>query len=238
MSTLDLPTRLHEVGETLVRLALVYRMQLPNLLGLPERRHGGRTGKPTSRPPSGSDHGLRAALVAVARHLQDAADALEGYDWAVTHLGFHRIGAKHVETQYDVAIDRLAGESGEVVVPRVVWQYREVWTPVADDLSVEHPHPDLIASACGRLRSQLVQVRDNVDELDPLPAVQACNAVGRAVKALEQVGAWEPPVSDERRCKRAGCDGGDGQPRLMDARRGDVCQACSQRDYRERRRAG
>ena len=238
MTAPDLPTRLGEAGETLVRLALVYRIQLPNLLGLPERRSGGRTGKPTSRPPSGSDHGLRGALVAVARHLQDAADALDDYDWAVTHLGFHRIGTKHFETRHRVTVDRVIDDDGEVVVPRVFTITLPVWVPSADDLSVEHPHPDLIASACGRLRSQLVQVRNNVDELDPMPAVRACTAVTRAVMMLDVVGAWEPPVSDERRCKRAGCDGGDGQPRLMDARRGEICGACAARDHRARRRAG
>jgi hypothetical protein len=184
-----------------------------------------RSGKPESRTPTGADPQLRTALVTSTQHLTQAVRLMvalrEDFDgWEPTC---------QAET-YVVTVNPRAELLRCDLDGRVVWKDPQ-------DVTVPLLSPDEVVRGvrvCRGLFAALDGEWETLDDYDRAEVERAQDAARQAIFQLKAVAkVWSRPKLDAppKVCARQGCwrDVGD--------RRGDVCQACVQKQYRERKKA-
>lgn len=251
-------------AESLARLAYDRLHAVPGLyaaaydlaqhIDLPAPVQGGRRGKPSSRPPAGSDVAARTACVRAARALADTDMLLaEAADWPALPWQPHRLGGPGWEPCRTCAESGLVAADGSPVVEVVQGTFVPLhvadcpscggdgwtWTWARRDASSPElvpPHPHVVRSVVERVRGKVggLEVRDLHG--DPTPALRAALAAHRALcgyasPTAEELDALRREDDDEaRECEECSMP-------LADYDRGRRCVTCRVREHRRRERA-
>lgn len=199
-------------------------------------------GKPGSRAPVG-DVELHAALRASTRHLARCIDALttavgggEPPHYPLTSNAAPTIVALH--TMHAARMLRNVERSAE----QLAAIRRD--DPTEAEQAAEQAKAKTrrrIFDACAEARSALAAWDTPVETTQMRHATSEIgHARAAAVSRAEHGTAITPPRHwpgpSPKRCKRKGCQGADGKPRLIGQRK-DICDACAKRDSRNRRKA-
>ena len=181
-----------------------YRHVHELIYGLPGVQHGSgsRAGKPSSKPPSGSDRDLRAALVTSARRIVDVVDAWGHHGAPARPVGFPNIGSAWWTAETRSAVT----EDGETITPTV----KRVWAPDPDDLLMRPPTPGRFADECARVSAYADWVATlDVPGRDPhvrrgcRMALQVAGVLRRTVAGEDPLERFGPrnPASPADRCR-------------------------------------
>lgn len=204
----------------------VETVMIDNRRGVPEE-YGVKarpTNPPASKPPRGGDRELRGMLRSTVRRLQTCIEHLDATDTAPPTFPLTREAPPAIVQMHTIHACRA-----------LTW--------------AQNHHRELnpaqrrrIATACAHARGAL-QGWDTPPETGDMRRATSIEGFARAqLKARKEHGtAISPPEHwpgpNPRRCKREGCEGPDGKPRLMGDRRGNVCQSCTDKDARRQKKA-
>jgi hypothetical protein len=178
------------------------------------------TGKPESRTPTAAESEVRWRLILATQRLATAIRLLAPHFESFTAWEPKTLARTVDVTWFDRRVITLVDCTPEGLP---VWKDpTDCTTPLLSPVEV--------AEGVDQLRGLLRALSADVDADTIADVLDEAN---HAVLALRKAGTWAKPKYDAppKVCSRSGCW------RHVEGRRGDVCQPCVQKQYRERKKA-